>query len=181
MPPRLCSEASKHQLPTWAFVCCFRNTLLLPLRGSSRPNKASSTGPAPAWPDHRGWRSTRRPRQLDKRQPPATTPRAAHGRGKAGDPASSSPSCCRDSGSASALRSPHQEPAAAFQPFTSPPVSDTLSCTHTCLLQHDHLEVTTKQGVCLLWWRITNWKKMHTVFLKMTHEPPTRSSGSFCQ
>ena len=53
----------------------------------------------------------------------------------------------------------------------------THSCTHTCLLQCHHLEITTKQGLCLLWRRTTNWKKMQIVFLKVTHEPPARSSG----
>ena len=53
----------------------------------------------------------------------------------------------------------------------------THSCTHTCLLQCHHLEITTKQGSRLLWRRSTNWKKMQIVFLKVTHEPPARSSG----
>ena len=39
----------------------------------------------------------------------------------------------------------------------------------------------TKQGLCLSRRRTTNWKKMQIVFLKVSHEPPARSSGPFCQ
>ena len=129
-------------------VCLlFRSTLLLPSGAHVVPNKASSTGRIPHSSDLRGWRSTCRPHQLDKRHFTHHHPQGSPWQKQQRE--IQHPVLHLANLLAPAQPQPRealtQEPAADFS-HSRHLLSLTHSCAHTRLLQRHHLEITTKQG-----------------------------------
>ena len=127
-------------------LCFFPQGLIsLPTRprAQAEPHTALTIEAGGAHAGHVSWRKNFLSQNILRAAPPEAT---------AVDPASNCLSCYifgweSQSEPQDALI---QEPAADFN-CSVHLLSLTHSCTHTCLLQCHHLEITTKQGLCLLW------------------------------